>query len=169
MATRSSIQFSVEPGTLLRRLPPRFRKIVDPSVVGEVLADLFVFETGDGHVVASKDLTKALSKYGDSSGRLVVVGHDFTQEVRLSINERAEVCYSPSGTLGGPMNGGMQSSSGNSLPNLAVPRSRRLPSAGFSKVPAALLRKWRCACQKRLVARQHVNLRRGVKLKLVAV
>jgi hypothetical protein len=94
MATRSSIQFSVEPGTILRRLPPRFRKIVDPDVVGEVLADLLVFETGEGHVVASKDLAKAMLKYGDSPGKLVVVGHDFTQEARLFINERGGLLFS---------------------------------------------------------------------------
>ena len=93
MPVNSALHVSVPYAEILRRLSPRFRIIIDLAAVLESVVDLLVFETGDGHVVASRDLEKALRKYRHSSRLLVVVGHDFTQEVRIAIDERGgKVC-----------------------------------------------------------------------------
>jgi hypothetical protein len=87
MGTRATVQRAVEPPAVLKRLPPRLRSCVDLGVVGADAVDLVVFEPGEGHVVTSKDLEKALAQRGDSHARLVAVGYDFTEEARMIVVE----------------------------------------------------------------------------------
>ena len=94
MPVKSAIYLAVPRAAILQRLPPRYKGIVDLAAVQDDLVDLLVFETGDGHVVASRDFEKSLRKYRHASRRLVVVGYDFTQEVRIAIDERAGVVFS---------------------------------------------------------------------------
>jgi hypothetical protein len=53
-----------------------------------------VFETGEGHVVTSKDLRKALDGRGASSARLVAVGYDFTEEARALVDAENGLLFS---------------------------------------------------------------------------
>ena len=94
MATRATTQRSVDPDAVLKRLPPRFRSYVDVSAVGKDTVDLVVFEPGEGHVVTSKDLQKALARRGESQARLVAVGYDFTQEARAAVDAQGGLLFS---------------------------------------------------------------------------
>jgi len=62
--------------------------------LGHEPVDLVVFETGEGHVVASKDLEKALLQRGESGGRLVAVGYDFTEEARALVDSLGGLLFS---------------------------------------------------------------------------
>jgi hypothetical protein len=94
MATRATTQRSVKPDAVLQRLPKRLRSCVDVGALGEGPVDLVVFETGEGHVVTSKDLDKALEPRADSNARLVVVGYDFTEEARASVDGQGGLVFS---------------------------------------------------------------------------
>ena len=94
MATRATTQRSVEPDAVLQRLPKRFRSCVDIGALGEAPVDLVVFETGEGHVVTSKDLNRALEPRADSSARLVAVGYDFTEEARVLVEAQGGLVFS---------------------------------------------------------------------------
>jgi hypothetical protein len=86
VGTRATIQRSVRTDAILKRLPPRFRSCVDVGVLGAEPIDLVVFETGEGHVVTSRDLRKALDARGSSAARLATVGYDFTEEARALVD-----------------------------------------------------------------------------------
>jgi hypothetical protein len=93
MATRATIQRSVEPDAVLKRLPTRLRSCVDIGALGEEPVDLVVFEVGEDHVVTSKDLQRALAERPQSAARLVAVGYDFTEEARaLATAQGGIVC-----------------------------------------------------------------------------
>jgi len=94
MATRATTQRSVTPDTVLKRLPPRLRACVDVGVLGQEPVDLVVFETGEGHVVTSKALQKALAQRAESRARLVVVGYDFTEEARVLVGAQGGLLFS---------------------------------------------------------------------------
>src|SRR5439155_24851423 len=94
MATRATTHRSVSPDAVLKRVPPRFRACVDVGALGNAAVDLVIFETGEGHVVTSKDLRKALTQRGESSARLVAVGYDFTEEARALVDERGGLLFS---------------------------------------------------------------------------
>ena len=94
MATRATTQRSVEPNAVLQRLPKRFRSCVDISALGDGSVDLLVFETGEGHVVTSKDLNRALEPIAGSSARLVAVGYDFTEEARALVDAKGGRVFS---------------------------------------------------------------------------
>ena len=94
MGTRATTQRSVDPETVLKRLPPRFRACVDVGVLGRAAVDLIVFEPGEGHVVTSKDLQKALALRGASPARLVAVGYDFTEEARAAVDAQGGLLFS---------------------------------------------------------------------------
>jgi hypothetical protein len=67
---------------------------VQVGLLGDEPVDLIFFEPGEGHVVSSTDLQKALSKRGYSSGRLIAAGYDFTQEARSSIEALEGIVFS---------------------------------------------------------------------------
>lgn len=94
MATRATTQRSVQPEAVLKRLPQRFRSCVDVGALGKDPVDLVIFETGDGHVVSSKDLRKALDRRADSSSRLVAIGCDFTEEARALVDAQGGLAFS---------------------------------------------------------------------------
>ena len=94
MTTRATTQRSVEPNAVLQRLPKRFRSCVDIGTLGEGPVDLLVFETGEGHVVTSKDLKRALGQRANSTARLVAVGYDFTEEARASVDAQGGLVFS---------------------------------------------------------------------------
>jgi hypothetical protein len=94
MATRATTQRSVSPDAMLKRLPPRLRVCVDVGVLGQEPVDLVVFETGEGHVVTSKDLQKALAQRAESGARLVAVGYDFTEEARALVDAQGGLLFS---------------------------------------------------------------------------
>ena len=94
MATRATVQLSVKPSALLTRLPPRLRPCVDVGILGSEVVDLLIFEAGDGHVVDSKDLRKAMNTRAAASGRLVAVGYDFTEEARALVDAQEGLLFS---------------------------------------------------------------------------
>jgi hypothetical protein len=62
--------------------------------LGKKTVDLVIFETGEGHVVSSKDLRKALAQRTESTARLVAVGYDFTEEARALIGTEGGLVFS---------------------------------------------------------------------------
>jgi hypothetical protein len=94
MVTRTTPQLSVMTDAVLKRLPPRFRGCVDVGLLGSEPVDLLIFETGEGHVVNSKDLRRALDARVESSGRLVAVGYDFTEEARALVDTQGGLLFS---------------------------------------------------------------------------
>jgi hypothetical protein len=94
MGTRATTQRSVDPEALLKRLPPRLRSCVDVGVLGSGAVDLLVFEPGEGHVVTSKELQKALAQLNEPQARLVAVGYDFTEEARALVDARGGLLFS---------------------------------------------------------------------------
>ena len=53
-----------------------------------------VFETGESHVVSSKDLQKALIQRADSTARYLAVGYDFTEEARALVDAQGGLVFS---------------------------------------------------------------------------
>jgi len=100
MTTRARTYISVNPDTVLKRLPQRFRGCVDIRLLGTEPVDLIVFKTGEGHVVSSKDLRKALADSPKSSARLVAVGYDFTEEARALVDVQNGLLFSEDGFFG---------------------------------------------------------------------
>jgi hypothetical protein len=94
MGTRSTTQSSVNPAAVLKRLPPRLRSCVDVGILGHDPVDLVVFEPGEGHVVTSKDVRKALARRSESQARLVAVGYDFTEEARALVDAQGGLLFS---------------------------------------------------------------------------
>jgi hypothetical protein len=84
MGTRATFHPSVEPAALPKRVPSRYRSLLDASVLSGAPVDVLVFETGSGHVVTMKDLARALPG-GRSCPSLLAFGYDFTEEVRSEI------------------------------------------------------------------------------------
>jgi hypothetical protein len=76
------------------------REVVEYGLIGNAPIDLIVFEPGDGHVVSSSDLQRALQKRGSSCGDLVAVGYDFTQEARSKIENLEGKIFSERGSWG---------------------------------------------------------------------
>jgi hypothetical protein len=85
MGTRASLHSGLDPAGVWSRLPHRYRTVVAIAALGDGPIDLLVFETGEGHVVTSEDLGKALSGIGGPSIQLAVIAHDFTEEARARI------------------------------------------------------------------------------------
>jgi hypothetical protein len=85
MGTRASLHSGLDPAGVWSRLPHRYRTIVAIAALGAGPIDLLVFETGEGHVVTSEDLAKALSGIERPSIQLAVIGYDFTEEARAQI------------------------------------------------------------------------------------
>ena len=85
MRTRGTLQASVPTCDLAKRIPPRFKKYVDASLVSLPTVDLLLFQPGDRYVVSSKDLLQALESRLASEAQLVAVGYDFTDEARSAI------------------------------------------------------------------------------------
>ena len=81
MTLRATIQRSVMPGELLKRVPQRFHACVDVGVLGDQPVDLLLFPPDAGHVVTSKDIRKAVGER-TSAARLVAIGYNFTAEAR---------------------------------------------------------------------------------------
>lgn len=94
MGTRATVQLSVQPEAVLKRLSPRLRSCVDAGALGTKVVDLVAFEPGEGHVVTSKDLQKALAQRGDSPARLLAVGYDFTEEARAVVDTEGGLLFS---------------------------------------------------------------------------
>jgi hypothetical protein len=63
-------------------------------VLGTDAVDLVVFEPGEGHVVTSKDLQKALAQRAESHARLMAVGYDFTEEARAAVDSQGGLLFS---------------------------------------------------------------------------
>src|SRR6185503_21214230 len=64
-----------------------FHRVFAPALtLGQEPVDLVVFETGESHVVSSKDLQKALIQRADSTARYLAVGYDFTEEARALVD-----------------------------------------------------------------------------------
>ena len=78
----------------MKRLPPRFRSCVDVGVLGKDAVDLVVFEPGEGHVVTSSDLRRALARRGTPQARLVAIGYDFTEEARAAVDAQGGLLFS---------------------------------------------------------------------------
>jgi hypothetical protein len=55
---------------------------------------LIAFEPGEGHVVTSKDLQRALAQRTGSQARLVAVGFDFTEEARVLVDAQGGLLFS---------------------------------------------------------------------------
>jgi hypothetical protein len=100
MGTRATTQRLVDPEAVLKGLPPRFRACVDVGVLGRDPVYLVVFAPGDGQVVTSKDLRKALARRGASSARFVAVGYDFTEEARTLVHVLGGLLFSERSVMG---------------------------------------------------------------------
>jgi 3'-phosphoadenosine 5'-phosphosulfate sulfotransferase (PAPS reductase)/FAD synthetase len=94
MSTRSNTQRSVNPSNVLKRLPSRFREHVNANILGKLPVDLMVFEAGKDTIVTLKNLQKAIDSRGESTLKLVVVGHDFTDEVRDTVDAMGGLVFS---------------------------------------------------------------------------
>ena len=81
----ASLHPGVDLAAVWSRLPLRYRTIVGIAALGADPLDLLVFETGEGHVVTSDDLAKALGGIERPSTRLAAIGYDFTEEARTQI------------------------------------------------------------------------------------
>jgi hypothetical protein len=81
--------FSLHPGLdaagVWSRLPKRYRTMVATAALGAGPIDLLVFEAGEGHVVDSDDLAKALGGIESPSTQIAVIGYDFTDEARARV------------------------------------------------------------------------------------
>ena len=100
MRVKGSLQASVPTVDLNKRIPPRFKKYVDPSMVTSATTDLMLFTPGDRYVVTSKDLLKVLADRSASDAQLVAVGYDFTQEARDLIALAGGLMFTEGGYFG---------------------------------------------------------------------
>lgn len=100
MGTRVTKHLSVSPESLLKRVPNVFRSFINIAVIGLSPVDLAVFETGSEHVVSSKDFDKFLRMRGDSRLKVVVVGYDFTIEVRNTVYDLGGLVFSQASSFG---------------------------------------------------------------------
>ncbi len=94
MSTRATIQRSVQPESILKRLPSRHQSFVDITRIGSEPVDLLIFEPGEGHVVTSKDLHKALAARASTTARFVAIGYDFTEEARAMVSNLSGLLFS---------------------------------------------------------------------------
>ena len=100
MRVKGSLQASIPTVDLSKRIPPRYKKCVDPSLVTSATTDLLLFTPGDRYVVTSKDLLKVLADRSVSEAQLVAVGYDFTQEARDLIASAAGLIFTEGGYFG---------------------------------------------------------------------
>ena len=96
MTLRATMQRSVKPDEVLRRIPQRFRAGVNVALLGTGPVDLLVFPPDTSHVVTSKDLRKAVEGR-DSKARLVAIGYDFTTEARDLVDSLSGLLFSERG------------------------------------------------------------------------
>jgi hypothetical protein len=99
MSTGSNIQRAVDPSDVLKRLPSRFRELVNVNLLGKLPVDLMVFEAGKGSIVTLKDLQKALNSRVESVLKLVAVGYDFTDEARTIVYGMGGLIFSELNTF----------------------------------------------------------------------
>ena len=100
MKVKGSLQASVPTIELPKRIPPRFKKCVDSSMVSTPTTDLMLFTPGDRYVVTSRDLLKVLADRPVSEAQLVAVGYDFTQEARDLIASSGGLMFTEAGYFG---------------------------------------------------------------------
>jgi hypothetical protein len=100
MTTRSTTHRNVPTDKVLTRIPHRLRNCCDVSLLRNESVNLIVFEPGEGHIVASKDVAKALNASREIVGRIVAIGYDFTDEARALVDEQGGLVFSERGFHG---------------------------------------------------------------------
>ena len=100
MKARGILQAALPASDLAKRIPPRFKKCVDASLVSSATIDLLLFPPGSRYVVSSRDLLKALEHRMASDAQLVAVGYDFTDEARGVIALANGLAFTEAGYFG---------------------------------------------------------------------
>jgi hypothetical protein len=79
---KATLHRAIPPATIPDRLPPLFRTLIDPKRLGLAPVTLAVFPATTTAVVSASAARRLLARVGDAPAPLVVVGYNFTQDVR---------------------------------------------------------------------------------------
>ena len=100
MKIRGNLQADIDASQLAKRIPPRFKAVVDCSLVSASTVDLIIFPPDDRYVVNSKNLVTTLETRHPSEAQLIVVGYDFTSEARENAAALGGLIFSVGSSFG---------------------------------------------------------------------
>ncbi len=101
MTVKATLHRAIPPATILARLPPLFRPLIDPKKLGAAPVTLAVFPATSAAVVSTVSARRLLARLGDVPAPLVVVplvvvGYHFTQDATEVLQDTGAILFAVS-------------------------------------------------------------------------
>jgi hypothetical protein len=96
VTVKATLHRAIPPATILARLPPLFRPLIDPKKLGAAPVTLAVFPATSAAVVSTVSARRLLARLGDVPAPLVVVGYHFTQDATEVLQDAGAILFAAS-------------------------------------------------------------------------